>query len=379
MSESVRELLSQLRISDEPQLSAFLPDQEGQNIILRNLPCALLVREADEGIVLELNDYAQDLFGEQRLALIGKTLKSAGLSLKFSKEEVSASPGKPIQGLLKDSSKASIPVLLLQQRIRINGSKADVIIIIDSTLLNSRTAAPSFDLFKRALTESKTAFIFASIVGSILARDVSVKEYGGDLPEVFKDKIKAGISVSELFSPVNAARIVENAIILSKNGGEKNLELKKCGPLKMFADTFGQLLITFPPESAERKTVRATVNSLSAGMRRTVLYIASSETARNSGKEMLEMIGFHVTDVESPSSARIILEDSPGRFHFMVCEEFTEDPDLFNLINELETAGIGLILVSNESFENKNYQNLVKLPHPLGINLLASAVSKVTL
>lgn len=379
MSETVRELLAQLRVSDEPQLSAFLPDPEGQNVILRNLPCALIVLDSDEGVVLELNDYALDLFGVQRFTLIGKTLKSVGISMDVNSESAAASPGNPSQGFIKDSSGVSVPVLLLQRRVRLSGLKADVILIIDSTLIGgSRTAEASFDLFKRALSETKTAYIFARTTGGALERDLQVVEFGGDLPSEMAGKVIAGKSISDVFTPVNAARVVENAIILSKNGGEKKLELKQCRPLKMYADPGGQVLIVFPPENDERKTIRAITSQLSSGMKRTVLYIASSATARNSGKEMLEMIGFHVTEMESPSSAQIILDENPGRFHFVVCEEYADDPDLLALAVDLDSSGIGLVLVTNDEFTYSGDLRLMKLAPPLSINLLASAVSQVS-
>ncbi len=379
MSETVQELLSKLRIADEPQLSAFLPDPEGQNIILRNLPCALIVLDSEEGAVLELNDYALDLLGAQRYSLIGRTLKSAGLSMEMNSESAIASPGNPAKGYIKDSSGVSIPVLLLQRRVLLNGRKADVILLIDSTLIGgSRTAEASFDLFKRALAESKAAYIFAGITGGTFERDLQVIETGGELPAEIKEKALPGLSVSDIFSPVNAARIVENAIILSRNGGEKTLDLKECRSLKMYADSGGRVLIVFPPEDEERKAIRAITTRLSSGMKRTVLYIASSESARNSGKEMLEMIGFHVTDMESPASAQIIFDENPGRFHFVVCEEFTDDPDLLGLAVELENAGIGLVLVTDEGFDYSDDLKIAKVSPPLSINLLASAVSQVT-
>lgn len=379
MSETVRELLAKLRISDEPQLSAFLPDSEGQNIILRNLPCALIVLDSEEGVVLELNDYALDLFGVQRFALIGRTLKSNGISMEMNSETAMASPGNPAKGYIKDSSGVSIPVLLLQRRVLLYGRKADVILSIDSTLIGgSRTAEASFDLFKRALSESNTAYIFASITGGALERDLQVVEIGGELPSGIREKAVSGSSISDLFTPVNAARVVENAIILSRNGGEKALELKECRPLKMYTDSGGRVLIVFPPETEERKTIRAKTAQLSLAMKRTVLYIASSMSARNSGKEMLEMIGFHVTEMESPASAQIIFDENPGRFHFAVCEEFTDDPDLLSLVVELENAGIGLVLVSDDGFDYSGNLRIVKVPPPLSINLLASAVSQVT-
>ena len=379
MSENVRELLAQLRISDEPQLSAFLPDAEGQNVILRNLPCALIVQDSDEGVVLELNDYALDLFGVQRFSLIGKTLKSIGLSMDINSESTMTSPGSPAQGSIKDSSGTSIPVLILQRRIRLSGRKADVILSIDSTLLGgSRTVETSFNLFKRAFAESKTAYVFSKIVGGALERDLQVVEFGGDLPEEISEKILTGSSISDVFSPVNAARVVENAIILSRNGGEKLLELKKCRPLKMYANPEGQILFIFPPEDCEKKALRAKTTQLSSGMQRSVLYIASSASARNAGKGMLEMIGFHVTDMESPSTARIILDENPGRFHFVVCEEFADDPDLPDLAFELEKAGIGLVIVTDEDFEYEGDLKIVKFAPPVSINLLASAVSQVS-
>lgn len=379
MSETVRELLAKLRVTDEPQLSAFLPDSEGQNVILRNLPCALIVLDTDEGIVLELNDYALDLFGVQRFSLIGKTLKSVGLAMEANSDSAQASPGNPLQGYIKDSSDTSIPVLQLQRRVRLNGRKADIILIIDSTLLGgNRTAEASFDLFKRALSESNTAYIFARITGGALERDLEVVEFGGELPDKINEQITSGASVSDLLTPVNAARVVENAIILSRNGGEKKLDLKNCRSLKLYADPSGQVLLVFPPENEERKTIRAITSQLSSGMRRTVLYIASSASARNSGKEMLEMIGFHVTEMESPASASIIFDENPGRFQFVVCEGFSDDPDLKVLAGDLDVAGIGLVLVTDEDFDYEGDLKIVKITPPLSINLLASAVSEVS-
>jgi hypothetical protein len=379
MSETVRELLAQLRISDEPQLSAFLPDAEGQNVILRNLPCALIVLDSDEGIVLELNDYALDVLGIQRFTLIGKTLNSVGLAIDMNVESAAAAPGKPAQGFIKDSSGVSIPVLILRRRVRLSGRKADIILSIDSTLIGgSRTAAASFDLFRRALSETGTAYIFARVSGSALERDLLVVESGGELSSEIAGKSASGSSISEMFTPVNAAKVVENAIILSRNGGEKMLELNKCSPLKMYADSGGQILMVFPPEDKERKTIRTISSQLSSSIRRTVLYIASSASARNAGKEMLAMIGFHVTEMDSPSSAQIVFDENPGRFHFVVCEEFTEDPDLGALIAELEIAGVGMVLVTDEEFEHGEDLRLAKISPPLSINLLASAVSQVS-
>jgi hypothetical protein len=379
MSETVRELLAQLRISDEPQLSAFLPDAEGQNVILRNLPCGLIVIDSDEGIVLELNDYALDILGVQRFTLIGKTLNSVGLAISMNTESATASPGKPTQGIIKDSSGVSIPVLLFQRRVRLNGRKADIIISIDSTLIGgSRTAEASFDLFRRALSETRTAYIFARIAGGALERDLLVVESGGELPEEIAKKSSAGSSISDMFTPVNAARVVENSIILARNGGEKLLELNKCRPIKMYADPSGQILLVFPPEDEERKAIRAISSKLSSGIKRTVLYIASSASARDAGKEMLGMIGFRVTEMESPSSAQIVFEENPGRFHFVVCEEFTEDPDLLSFVSELEAAGVGIVLVTDGEFEHSEELRIVKIPPPLSINHLASAVSEVS-
>lgn len=379
MSETVGELLAKLRISDKPQLSAFMPDAEGQNLILRNLPCAMVVLDSDEGVVLELNDYAEDLLGVKRLALVGKTVKSLGLSLDINSDSAISSPGNPAQGYIKDSNGISIPVLMLQRRVRLSGRKADIILIIDSTLIGgSRTAEASFDLFKRALSETKTAYIFARVTGGSLERDLQVVEFGGDLPSVIGEKMLAGSSISDALSPISAARVVENAIILSKNGGEKEFQLKECRPLKMYADPSGQVLLVFPAENTERKTIRTISSQLSSTMKRTVLYVASSASARNAGKDMLELIGFHVTEVESPSSAQIIFDENPGRFYFVVCEEFTDDPDLLALAGDIDTSGLGLVLVTDEDFAYTGNLKIAKVSPPLSINLLASAVSQVS-
>ena len=379
MSETVQELLAKLRVSDEPQLSAFLPDPEGQNVILRNLPCALLVLDTDEGVVLELNDYALHLFGVDRFAVIGKTLRSAGITMEMNSESAMASPGNPCRGSVKDSTGVSIPVLVFQHKVRLTGRNADVILVIDSTLIGgSRTAEASFDLFKRALAASRTAFIFASITGGTLERDLQVIESGGELPEAIRDKTLPGASISNIFSPVNAARVVENALILSRDGGEKALELKDCTSFVMYADKGDQILLVYPAEVEKKKVIRTKTTSLSSSMKRTVLYIVSSASARKSGKEMLEMIGFHVTEVETPASAQILFDESPGRFHFVICEEFADDPDLLGLAGELGNAGIGLVLVTDNDFDYLENLNVAVLSPPLSINLLANAVSQVS-
>ncbi|MCK5786583.1 MAG: hypothetical protein KAH54_08490 [Candidatus Sabulitectum sp.] len=379
MGETVQELLAKLRVSDEPQLSAFLPDPEGQNVILRNLPCALLVLDTNEGIVLELNDYALQLFGVDRFAVIGKTLRSAGITVEMNSDSAMTSPGNPSRGSVKDSNGVPIPVLVFQHKVRLTGRNADVILIIDSTLIGgSRTAEASLDLFKRVLVASGTNFIFASITGGALERDLQVIETGGEIPEAIREKTIPGASISDIFSPVNAARVVEDALILSEDGGEKALKLKECTPFVMYADKGNRVLMVYPAVTEKKKVIRTKTSSLSSSMKMTVLYIASSASARKSGKEMLEMIGFHVTEVESPASGQIIFDENPGRFHFVVCEEFTDDPDLLGLAGEMENAGTGLVLVTNEDFDYLDDMKIAKLSPPLSINLLASAVSKVS-
>jgi len=378
MTESVRDILAKLRAADEPQLSAFRPDAEGQNKILRNLPCGLIVRDVEEGIILEVNDYALDLFGVQRFALVGQTLIGAGLSVETSEDTSITAPGHPKTGHVTDASGAKIPVIVFQRRIRIAGRKADLFVLNDSALLGgSRSAEASFNLFKRALSESDTAFVFARISGEALQRDLLVSETGGTLPNELGTSMTPGTSVSDVFSPVNAARLVENAIMLSRNGGEKLIELKDCCPMKLYADPDGQVLITFPTESKQRKAIRTKKSQLSSGIRRAVLYITSEDT-EYSGKEMLGMIGFQVIEVESPASAAILLEENPGRFHFVVSDDFTDDPDMITVSVELERSGIGLVLVAGSDFKHGEDLKVVRIPPPLSINLLASAVSEVS-
>lgn len=378
MSESVRDILAKLRAADEPQLSAFRPDSEGQNTILRNLPCGLLVRDADEGVIVEVNDYALDLFGVQRFSLVGQTMHSAGLSIQTTEDSSISAPGHPVTGHIIDSTGVKIPVLVFQRRIRISGRKADILVLNDSTLLGgSRTAEVSFNLFKRALTDSDTPFVFAKISGEALQRDLLVSETGGTLPPELGAEIATGSSVADLLSPVNAARLVESAIMLSRNGGDKLMELKDTCPMKLYADPGGQVLITFPAENKSKKSIRTKKSQLSSGIRRAVLYI-TDPASEQSGTEMLQMIGFQVIEVDSPASATILIEENPGRFHFVVSDDFSDDPDMISVAVELERSGVGLVLVSNSDFTHGEDLKLVKVPPPLSINLLASAVSEVS-
>ncbi|PIE52407.1 hypothetical protein CSA37_06370 [Candidatus Fermentibacteria bacterium] len=379
MSETARDILAKLRTADEPQLLAFCSDAEGQNAILRNLPCGLLLRDIEEGSILEVNDYALDLFGVQRSSIIGSTLAEAGIGLSAEEQSSMTAPGQPAAGHITDSSGARIPVLVFKRHIRINGSKAEILILNDSTLLGGRRAAEEgFNLFKRVLSESGVPFILSEISGGSLSRDLVIKETAGTLPPEFqKGDLSRGASVADILSPVNAAKLVENAIILSGKGGEKKLELNDVCPIKLYADTCGEVLMTFPAESEERKALRTRKSKLSSGVRRVVLYITGSDGER-SGADMLQMIGFQIIEVDKPSSAVIMLEENPGRFYFVVSEDCTDDPDITDLAVEIENSGIGLILVSENKLSYEGELKVVNIPPPLSINLLASAVSEVT-
>ncbi len=50
------------------------------------MPCGLIVRDADEGIILEVNDYALDLFGVQRFSIVGQSLNKISLSMETGDE-----------------------------------------------------------------------------------------------------------------------------------------------------------------------------------------------------------------------------------------------------------------------------------------------------
>ena len=72
--DKLKDILNELRLRATPALLAFMPDEENQNIMLRNLPAAVLIKDSSYAIILEANDYALELFGVERKLLIGSTL-----------------------------------------------------------------------------------------------------------------------------------------------------------------------------------------------------------------------------------------------------------------------------------------------------------------
>lgn len=65
----------------QPSAVAFSSDGDGQNVLLRMLPVAVMVTDAATGRVVELNDSCLNLLGMQRSRLLGRTLAEAGLEM----------------------------------------------------------------------------------------------------------------------------------------------------------------------------------------------------------------------------------------------------------------------------------------------------------
>ena len=379
MNERAEKLLGYLRAFDDPTLITFTPDPEGINLLLRNVPASVFVRDVQTGQLLFMNDQAADLFGVQPSDVLGGTLADAG---KGQTPEGKAGLTGAVRGTLRDSSGARVKVMVFSRKVEIRGRTAEICLVIDATLFrgeNGREAEAGLGIFRHALVESGTAYIFTEIAGSVIERDMIVIESGGALPAPLQDKVKPGCSISELFPPVEAARLVETAISQGSDESARDLELRGGLHVRLLSGGGSRAMLVFPnlrDKEAPPDRVQAKTGKLSATIRRTVLNI--DPTGDSTAEGMLRMLGFTAVGVDSVASALILLEETPDRFLFVLLEQ-ENPPEFQSLADHLLSTGTGLVAVSTLETPPDTPEGLkfVQVPAPLGINSLASAVSQV--
>lgn len=379
MNERAEKLLGYLRAFDDPTLITFTPDPEGSNLLLRNIPAAVYLRDAQSGQILFMNDQASDLFGTPVKDVLGRTLADAGLGIT---PEGKAGLTGGVRAVLKDAAGARVKVLVFSRKVEIRGKGAELNLLIDATLYRNNDSSglkPGSGVFRRALTETGTAFIHTEIAGTAIERDMIVLEARGELPPVLQGKVKPGCSISELFPPVEAARLVETAISMDSEAASRDMELRGGIQFRLIAGGGNHALMVFPPRhsgNAVADRVHALTGKLSESIRRTVLSVDPEGDSAAEG--MLRMLGFTAVNVESVSSALILLEETPERFLFVLLEQ-ENPPDFPGLVDQLMKTGTGLVAVSSEAAPPEVPEGLkfALIPTPLGINALASAVSEV--
>jgi len=110
VNERVEKILGYLRAFDDPTLITFTPDSEGINLILRNIPAAVFLRDAQSGQVLFMNDQAADYFGMPVKDIVGRTLADIGMGIT---PEGKAGLSGAVRAVLRDSAGARVKVLFL--------------------------------------------------------------------------------------------------------------------------------------------------------------------------------------------------------------------------------------------------------------------------
>ncbi len=379
MNERAEKLLGYLRAFDDPTLITFTPDPEGINLLLRNVPAAVCVRDVQSGQVLFLNDQAADLFGTPVNELLGRTLADAGLGIT---PEGKAGLSGAVKGVLRDAGGARVKVMVFSRKVEIRGRTAEIMLLIDATLFrgdHGNETEAGLGVFRRALVESGTAYIFTEIAGSVIERDMIVLEAQGSLPAFLQGKVKPGCSISELFPPVEAARLVETAISLGAESGAKDISLRGDVDVRLISGGNNRAMLVFSSRRSREvpaDKVQARTGKLSATIRRTVLSIDPSGDSAAEG--MLKMLGFTAVSVDSVSSALILLEETPERFLFVLLEQ-ENPPEFKSLVDHLLNTKTGLVAVSSRETPHDTPEGLkfAVVPSPLGINSLASAVSVV--
>lgn len=387
-NEKLQEILDSLRVSDNPSLLAFLPDEENQNTLLRNLPAAVLIRDCVDAIILEANDYALRLFGTERQLLMGSSLSDLGLSIHFFDAPSSSSAsGNPRKARITDSQGVEVPCFVFSRKIEISGKQADLFIILDRTMLGSgedSSQASRYSIMKRCLGVLSQGYIMAEIAGVSDEQDLIVIEVSDKLPaKLKKSPVRVGESITNIFSPFEAAQIVETAISSSDSGELRTCEVESVGRIEIFPGSSSLVLLSFAVEyvlaDADQIVISETPSSSAAV--KTVLFLSSDTQDIDSGSDMLRMLGFAVATHSSPAQALKDYRQSPDRFLFLMADIEAIQSDMKELITELHTGGKHMILACNtEIHDPKDIPHGFKLVYvrkPYGINDIAAAVSEV--
>jgi CheY-like chemotaxis protein len=387
--DKLQDILNELRLRTDPALLAFLPDEENQNLMLRNLPAAVLIRNSDDSIILEANDYTLKLFGVERKLLIGSTLSDLGLSIHFhdppSSSQVS---GDPRNARVIDSQGVEIPAIVFDRKIDISGKHADLFIIVDGTLLGASPEAspvPRYSILKSYLNVLSQGYIMVEITGTSTEQDLIILETSENLPASISQPVQTGESISKVLPQGEAARLVEEAIEASRTGRIRAFESKASGRIDVFPGEASLVLLCFGSEKEETEEEKdhiiTTESSLSSSVVKTVLLLAPENLSRESGSEMLRMLGFVVVDATSPGQALEQINSEPDRFLFVLADLESVQPETIELMKVLASANKHLILAGSDLIKDSkdipHGKKVVYLLKPYGINDLASAISEI--
>ncbi len=387
--DRLQDILTGLKLSSDPALLAFMPDEENQNILLRNLPAAVLIRDSNDATILEANDYALKLFGVERQLLVGSTLSDLRLSIHFHDSPSSSqASGDPRNARVTDSQGVEIPSIVFDRKVDIGGRNADLFIIMDGTMMGASPDASRisrYGILKSYLNVLSQGYLMVEVTGTVTEQDLIVVETSEYLPTGISLPIKLGESISKVLPQGEAARLVEEAIEASRTGEICTFESKTAGRIDVFPGKASLLLLCFEPGKVvveeEKNHIITTESSLSSSIVKTVLLIEPESLSRESGSEMLKMLGFTVVDATSPGQAIEYVVKEPERFLFVLADLESEQQETIELMKELATAKKHLILIGNDLIkDSKDIPVGIKvicLLKPYGINDLASAVSEI--
>jgi CheY-like chemotaxis protein len=386
--DRLRDLLDNLRVTTDPSLLAFLPDEENQNLLLRNLPAAVLIRDSGDAMILEANDYALKLFGVERKLLVGSTLSDLGLSIHFhdapSSSQVS---GDPRNARITDSQGVDIPAIVFDRKIDLGNRQADLYIIVDGTMMGGsqdNSQIPRYGILKSYLGSRGNGYLMTEAAGSATEQDLVVVEASEKLPGGL-GRVRIGESIAEVFPRGEAVRLVEAALEASADGEARVFDSKTAGRIDIFPGRSSLVLLSFEREQEAEETEKDHIvtreSSLSSSVVKTVLLLSPDSVSRDSTAEMLRMLGFSLVEVASPGEALKEVSDTPERFLFVFADLESVQPETIELMNVLEGARRHLILAGNDLIKSgKDVPagvKLVCLRKPYGINDVASAVSEV--
>jgi hypothetical protein len=387
--DRLQDILNDLRIRSDPALLAFLPDEENQNIMLRNLPAAVLIRDSGDAIILEANDYALKLFGVERKLLIGSTLSDLNLSIRFQDpRSASQVSGDPRNAEVTDSQGVEIPAIVFDRKVDIAGRQADLFIIVDGTMMGSSADSsqiPRYSMLKDYLSALSKGYLMVEAAGSSTEQDLLIVEASANLPSELTGPVKVGESISTVLPQGEAARLVEEALESTRSGEVRAFESKVAGRIDVFPGQGSLVLLCFGAdpgtEEIEKDHIITKESSLSSSVVKTVLLYSPDSAERESGSEMLKMLGFAIIEANTCSEVMEQVTGEPERFLFVFAELESIEPETTDLMQALADAGKCLILAGNDLIKSsKDVPSGVKivcLRKPYGINDLAAAVSEV--
>jgi hypothetical protein len=417
--DDLREALSRLTDSEEPEAIPFMPDRAGGNAILEGLPAAAMVRDMEDGRLLWMNGACAALLGVDAGSSVGKTTGAIGVDIILDRGDPHLMiPGDPRQATVIDTAGAKVSCLVFRRRMELGYRKVELDLIVESQKLGEERSGSGVKkrLLDRAMASSGAGYIIAELLqvppseGGEGEDDLLVLDWGGSIPETITDDLGRGVSIASSVPVLSDAGLVSAASRAESEREAQVVDIPGAGRAEVTLDPPATAVIflrggergeaaeniivagtgSAPEEPGEeeepveeleeeaREEVHSNLHRSSA--RPAVMYLGFDEETLESGEKMLDLLGFAPVPVHGSEADVDQIRSLSGSVQTIVADVTPRQTErAFELLSGVEGEGVAILVIAEEKivFELKG-RGLKPggwVDRPCGINDLAMAIS----